>query len=71
MFKPAPIDQNYRPYTHRSRGKNNGGLLVDGDKSDNHDAGRRSAHQMQVSLASCDDKFDCWPGYACVHGECV
>lgn len=72
MFKPDPIGGGFLPYTRRPRGKHNSGLFVEGGSGVKISrSASRIGSQARVSLASCNNKFDCWPGYECVHGECV
>ena len=58
MFKPAPIDNHFVPYTKRSRGKFNAPLFVDGGR------GRRRAEARAApQAASFEDP--CPHGQAC------
>jgi hypothetical protein len=74
MFKPAPIDKNFVPYTKRPRGKYSAGRFVDGGGG----KGRSGAHVVPQGEDDCPKhKFHCGQrcltrnGYCNSSGDCV
>ncbi len=59
MFVPAPIDNNYVPYTKRSVLKRNAGLFVDGSRGRARRAGRVAPQTSPFVGGPCDNLATC------------